>query len=87
MSMSNGHGGYKQVRLYIDVYSGFVWGTKLKSAGTGKSTISSLQWIFHEYATPSTFMADGGSHFNNSDIKSFCTSNGVQHMTTAAYAP
>jgi hypothetical protein len=32
-------------------------------------------------------MADGGSHFNNSDVKSFCMSNGVQHITTAAYAP
>ena len=32
-------------------------------------------------------MADGGSHFNNGDVKSFCDSNGVQHITTAAYAP
>jgi hypothetical protein len=32
-------------------------------------------------------MADGGSHFNNGDVQSFCSSNGVQHITTAAYAP
>jgi len=84
LSLPNGHGGFKQVGLYIDVYSGFVWGYKLKSAGTAKSTINSLQRIFHDYATPSTFMADGGSHFNNGDVQSFCSSNGVQHITTAA---
>jgi transposase InsO family protein len=87
MSLPSGHGGFKQVGLYVDVYSGFVWGTKLKSAGTAKSTINSLQRIFLDFATPSSFMADGGTHFNNGDVQSFCTENGVQHITTAAYAP
>src|ERR1700736_2085829 len=87
MSLPNGHGGFKQVGLYIDIYSGFIWGTKLKSTGTAKSTIGSLQKNFHDFATPSSFMADGGSHFSNGDVKSFCTSNRVQHMTTTAYSP
>jgi hypothetical protein len=67
MSLPNGQGGFKQVGLYIDVYSGFVWGTILKSTGTAKSTINSLQKIFRDFAIPSSFMADGGTHFNNGD--------------------
>ena len=87
MSLPNGQGGFKQVGLYIDVYSGFLWGTILKSAGTAKSTIDSLRKIFRGFAIPSLFMADGGTHFNSGDVKSFCSANGVQHITTAAYAP
>ena len=86
MSLLNGQGGFKQVGLYIDVYSGFVWGMVLKSAGIAKSTINSLQKIFRDFAIPSSFMADGGTHFNSGDVKSFCSANGVQHITTAAYA-
>jgi hypothetical protein len=32
-------------------------------------------------------MADGGKHFNNGDVKTFCSTNNVNHITTAAYAP
>ena len=32
-------------------------------------------------------MSDGGTHFKNTEVDSFCTENGVQHITTAAYAP
>lgn len=55
--------------------------------GTAKSTIDSLQHIIVDYAKPDVFMADGGSHFNNGDVKLFCDTNNVKHVTTAAYAP
>jgi len=87
LSLPNGHGGYKQIGLYIDVYLGFIWATKLKAAGTAKSTVKSLQRIVTNYATPDVFMADGGKHFDNGDVNTFCTENGVEHITTAAYAP
>jgi hypothetical protein len=61
LSLPTGHGGFKQVGLYIDVYSGFIWGIKLKATGTAKSTIESLEHIITNYATPDAFMADGGT--------------------------
>jgi RNase H-like domain found in reverse transcriptase/Integrase zinc binding domain/Reverse transcriptase (RNA-dependent DNA polymerase) len=63
LSLPTGHGGYKQIGLYVDVYSGFVWATKLKAAGTAKSTISSLKRIFYDYAIPTVFMSDSSTHF------------------------
>jgi hypothetical protein len=61
LSLPKGFGGFTEVALYIDVYSSFVWGFKFKSKGTAKSMVDSLQRIFYDYATPNTFMADGGS--------------------------
>lgn len=87
LSLPLGKGGYKTVGLYIDTYSGFVWGSKLKQAGTGKSTINSLKNICMGYASPSTFMADGGSHFDNNEVDTFCEENNILHITTPAYAP
>ena len=87
LSLPTGRGGFKTVGLYIDTYSGFVWGTKLKTAGTSKSTIASLKRIFHDYATPKYFMSDGGSHFDNNEVDQFCTKEQVQHIITPAYAP
>ena len=80
-------GGFKTVRLYVDTYSGFVWGTRIKTAGSSKSTIASLKWIFYDYATPKTFMSDGGSHFDNNEVDQFCDKEQVQRIVTPAYAP
>jgi transposase InsO family protein len=87
LSLPVGKGGFKTVGLYIDTYSSFVWGTKLKTTGTGKTTVTSLKRIFLEYAVPKTFMSDGGSHFNNSEVDQFCDGERVQHIVTPAYAP
>jgi transposase InsO family protein len=87
LSLPVGKGGFKTVGLYIDTYSGFVWGTKLKTMGTGKTTIASLKRIFHDYAVPKSFMSDGGSHFNNNEVDQFCSGERVQHIVTPAYAP
>lgn len=82
-----GKGGYKTVGLYIDTYTGFLWSTKLTKAGTGKATTLSLCQIRHGHAPPNTFMADGGSHFDNHEVNKFCAEEGIQHITTAVYAP
>jgi hypothetical protein len=87
LSLPVGKGGFKTVGLYIDSYSGFLWPTKLKSAGTGKTTVNSLKRIFHNYAIPNMVMTDGGSHFNNAEVDTYCKENDVKHITTAAYSP
>jgi transposase InsO family protein len=87
LSLPNGKGGFKTVGLYIDAYSQFLFYTKLKTAGTGKSMASSLHRICSNYATPATFMSDGGSHFNNKEVDSFCEANNIQKIVTPAYSP
>ena len=87
LSLPSGKGGFKTVGLYIDTYSNFVWGTKLKTTGSAKTTIGSLKRIFLEYAVPKTFMSDGGSHFKNKDVDAFCIEERVKHIVTPAYAP
>jgi transposase InsO family protein len=87
LSLPVGKGGFKTVGLYIDTYSGFVWGTKFKTAGTSKSTITSLKRIFYDYAVPKSFMTDGGSHFDNNEVDQFCDKERVRHIVTPAYAP
>ena len=32
-------------------------------------------------------MTDGGSHFNNGEVKGWCVANSTEHRVTAAYAP
>jgi transposase InsO family protein len=86
-SLPPGRGGYKTLGVYIDTCSNFVWATKVKGAGTAKTTHSSLQRICLDYATPRAFMTDGGSHFKNTTVDTFCDENGIQHIVTAAYAP
>jgi len=87
LSLPLGKGGYKNVGLYIDVFSHFVWVSQLKVAGSAKTTTDSLEYIFDDFAIPDSFMADGGSHFRNNAVDAFCSSRGVKHITTASYSP
>ena len=43
LSLLKGKGGYKTVLMIIDTHSSFVWAYKLKTAGTGKTTLDGLQ--------------------------------------------
>jgi hypothetical protein len=38
LSLPKGKGGFTKVGLWMDVYSQHVWGTKLKTATTAKSS-------------------------------------------------
>jgi transposase InsO family protein len=87
LSLPAGIGNFKTLGVYIDTCSNFIWASKFKDAGTNKTTISSLQGICLDYATPGTFMSDGGSHFKNRQVSSFCEENNIKHIITAAYAP
>jgi hypothetical protein len=77
-----GKGGFKNLGVYIDMCSNFIWVTKVKAAGTVKTTLASLQIICLGYATPQPIMMDGGSHFKNAEVNTFCDNNGIKHITT-----
>ncbi|QRV80068.1 Retrovirus-related Pol polyprotein from transposon opus [Ceratobasidium sp. AG-Ba] len=58
-----------------------------RNPGTGKFTVDALTRISDWLLTPTAFMADGGKHFDCEEVKSWASANGVQHLTTPAYAP
>ena len=87
LSMPKGKGGYHNLGMYLDVYSQHLWADALKTAGTAKTTISSLDKLCFAYVPPETFMTDGGSHFKNKEVKDFCESKSIKHHVTPAYSP
>ena len=87
LSLPKGKGGFHTVLLVMDVFSRYIWGYKLKHHGTGKATVDALQSIAHTFQAPETLMTDGGSHFNNGEVKGWCVVNSMEHRVTAAYAP
>jgi transposase InsO family protein len=87
LSMPMGKGGYHTVGLYLDVASQHVWGYKLKTHGSAKTTVRSLDDICHNFAPPEAFQTDGGKHFDNQDVDATCGRWGTDHIITAAYSP
>ena len=65
----------------------FIWAYKLKSTGTGKTTLTGIQDLLLHYRKPDGFMTDGSSHFDNEEVNKYCEKNGIEHIMTPAYAP
>ena len=78
-------GRFKTVLLITDMFSTFVWAYKLKSAGTGKSTLAGLHDLCLHYRKPDTFMTDGGTHFDNEEVNMYCEEKEIKHITMPAY--
>ena len=87
LSMPTGKGGFHTVRLYLDTFTQHVWGYKFKTAGTGKTTVKSLDDIYGGFAPAEVFMSDGGKHFKNNEVRQCCEKWGGRHHVVAAYSP
>ena len=87
LSLPKGKNGFHTVLLILDIYLQYVWGFKLKTSGTAKTTLDRLSAITRIFGAPETLMTNGGSHFNNGDVCAWCEVNGTKHQVTAAYAP
>jgi transposase InsO family protein len=87
LSLPASIGNFKTLVVYIDTCSHFIWVSKIKATGSSKTTVNLLQAICLDYTTPGMFMSDGGSHFNNHQVTSFCKENNITQIVTAAYAP
>jgi len=79
--------GYSTLGIYLDTFSQHIWVFKHKSAGTARTTTEGLSQIFDNFIAPETFMSDGGRHFNNSEVKDFCTKWSCETHVVAAYSP
>jgi transposase InsO family protein len=87
LSLPKGKGVYHTVLLILDTYSRFTWGFKFKSSGMAKTTLYGLNAITHTFHPPETLMTDGGSHFNNGDVRAWCEAKGTSHQVMVVYAP
>ena len=56
LSMPNGKGGYHTIGLYLDTYSQHVWAFKYKTAGSAKTTVSTLSRVFQDFVPAETFI-------------------------------
>ena len=83
--MSNGKGGFTKIGLYTNVFLQKLWAFKSKTA-KGKDTVNSLQWISQMFIALTTFMADGGPHFNCHKVEDFCESMGTHLHIVEAYS-
>uniref|UniRef100_A0A5S6QG50 Integrase catalytic domain-containing protein n=1 Tax=Trichuris muris TaxID=70415 RepID=A0A5S6QG50_TRIMR len=54
---------------------------------TSASVIDALKTIFTEQGVPIVLVTDNGRQFVSSEFAMFCSSNGIQHVTTAPYMP
>lgn len=87
LSLPTGKGRYHTVGLYLDMYSQHVFGHKYKTAGSAKTTINSLDQIFHGFAPWETFMSDGGRHFDNKEVCELCGKWGTKTHVVPTYSP
>jgi hypothetical protein len=69
LSLPKGKGGYHNVLLILDTYSQYMWGFKLRTYGMAKTTIAGLDAVAQGFMAPETLMTDGGSHFDNGDVR------------------
>lgn len=87
LTLPKGKNGYTTLGVYLDTFSQHTWVFKQKTSGSAKTTIESLNNIFNAFTTSETFMADGGKHFNNEAVRTFCEARKCKLHTVAAYSP
>lgn len=87
LSLPKGKSGYSTIGVYLDTFSQHMWAFKFKNAGNAKTMIESLKGIFSTFTPSETFMADGGKHFNNDAVRTFCEARRCKLHTVAAYSP
>lgn len=87
ISLPTSGGGITTLGVYLDIYSQYVWVFPYAKAPTGTDTVNALRHIGQMFAAPETFISDGGSHFNNYEVRKFCESTGTKAHVVSSYAP
>jgi transposase InsO family protein len=87
LAMPKGKGGYKEIGLYLDMASQWVFSFKYKTHGSAKTTTKALQTMFQGHAPWEVFMSDGGSHFDNEEVRQLCAEFGVETEIVTKYSP
>ncbi|XP_058446711.1 uncharacterized protein K02A2.6-like [Malaya genurostris] len=54
---------------------------------TTAATVKILRDLFARLGMPETLVSDNGSQFTSAEFQSYCTNNGIEHLTTAPFHP
>lgn len=54
---------------------------------TSTATIEKLRECFARFGLPETIVSDNGPLLTSQEFSTFCSKNGIEHLTTAAYKP
>ncbi|XP_058448854.1 uncharacterized protein K02A2.6-like [Malaya genurostris] len=54
---------------------------------TTAATVNILRDLFARLGMPETLVSDNGSQFTSAEFQSYCTNNGIEHLTTAPFHP
>ncbi|XP_058837817.1 uncharacterized protein K02A2.6-like [Topomyia yanbarensis] len=54
---------------------------------TTAATIKIIRELFARLGMPETLVSDNGSQFTSAEFQSYCTDNGIEHLTTAPFHP
>ena len=87
LTMPIGHGGLKTIGVYLDVFSQHIWVQAFKTAGSSKTTITTLKRIFQNFQAAEVFMSDSGTHFDSNAVQAFCKSWACKLHVVSAYSP
>lgn len=87
LTLPVGKGGFHNLAVLVDVFTRHVWVRKFRTAGSARTTIQSLAEVWDAFTEHETFMSDGGSHFDNQEVRDFCAARGVDVKIVAAYSP
>jgi len=85
LSMPTGKGGFTKLGLSMDVYSQWIWATKLKKENAATSALS-FKNICQSFTKPETLMTDGGPKFDNKELREACQSLGMKLHIIPVYS-
>ena len=76
----------KMFLIVIDAHSKWM-DFKTMTTITASDTIIELKEIFSTHGLPDQIVSDNGPTFISLEFKTFCSSNGIEHITTSPYHP
>ncbi|XP_038119282.1 uncharacterized protein K02A2.6-like [Culex quinquefasciatus] len=72
--------------LIVDAYT--KWPEVIKTNRiTSVATIGMLRSVFARLSMPELLVSDNGTQFTSAEFLEFCSTNGIQHLTTAPFHP
>jgi len=72
--------------IIVDSYSKWMEAIRMGTITTA-ATVGQLQKVFSVHGFPHTLVSDNGPQFTSEEFRVYLESNGVKHITTAAYHP
>jgi hypothetical protein len=84
--MPRGRNGHNTILVAVDLFSKFLTATSFKGPATTRHTITMLEKISNEYATPEEILTDNGAQFQNRVVAEWCREHKARQMFSAPYA-